>query len=554
MERRTLIAVVLTMLILAVWQTLFLPPPEETVEENPPQAEAPASGSGAKPDSQVGPSLETTRDEDVSPPVVERHTLQNADVTVSFSSGGGGPIQVTLKHYMAHSHQQGLLNWLMAGVKNGLSFGPLDTGVPSDPAVLIPEQMATSVIGVGFSAEGSYRGDVETVESVSDHSITFVSRRGGLEIRKLYSLPAAGYTMDVKLSARNLESQDWEGYFVARLTHPNPSIEAYPDMANLHWASFIDGELEGDLVTSLEGEAESVEGLVKWFGWNGNYFLSGVLMPREVQGRVEAYHPAMGSHLLDFRGSERLRLAGGASHEISLQVYGGPKVRETLGQVDESLVASIDYGMLTVFALPLLYLLKFFYGLVSSYGLAIILLTVTVKVLTFPLTQSSMKSMAQMREIQPELNRLKEQLGEDKEKLNQEMLRLFQEKKINPMGGCLPTLVQLPVWFALYRVLQSAIELYHTPFWYLSDLSASDPYGLSPIVLGVLMVVQQRMTPVANVDPIQAKMLQWMPVVFSLLMFSLPAGLVVYIIVNTGLSIVQQAILNRQYGGTPAKT
>ena len=541
------------MLTLAVWQTFFLPPPEETVEESPPPAKPPTGDDGARLERPSEASLEVARDDVAASPVLERLSLQNADLKIDFTNGGGGPVQFTLKHYLAHSHQQGLLNWFMSGVKNGLSFGALDTGIPSEPAALVPEEVATSVIGVGFSAEGSYRGDVETVESVSDNSITFVSRRGGLEIKKVFTLPAAGYLVDVTVTARNLESQTWEGYFVSRLTHPNPDATTYPDITTLNWSTYLDDELEGDLVTSLEGEPERVEGHVKWFGWNGNYFLTSVLLKDNVAGRVEAYHPSMGSHFLDFKGTELISLASGQSRDVSLRIYGGPKVREDLSRVDESLVASIDYGMLTVFALPLLFLLKFFYGLVQSYGVAIILLTLTVKVLTFPLTQSSMKSMAQMREVQPELNRLKEQIGDDKEKLNQEMLRLFQEKKINPMGGCLPTLVQLPVWFALYRVLQSAIELYHTPFLYLGDLSASDPYGLSPIVLGVLMVAQQRMTPMANVDPVQAKMLQWMPVVFSLLMFSLPAGLVVYIIVNTGLSIVQQAILNRKYGGTPAK-
>ena len=203
---------------------------------------------------------------------------------------------------------------------------------------------------------------------------------------------------------------------------------------------------------------------------------------------------------------------------------------------------AIDFGFFSFFAYPLLALLKFFYSVVGSYGIAIILLTVSMKALTFPLTQKSMQSMQRMKEIQPEIKKLQEQHGENKEALNQEMMRLMSEKKVNPLGGCLPTVVQLPVWFALYRVLQSSIELYQTSFLYLKDLSAADPYGISPILVGTLMVLQQRMTPTASVDPTQQRMMQLMPVFFSFIMFSLPSGLVVYILVNSALSITHHAL------------
>ncbi|HEX5032977.1 MAG TPA: membrane protein insertase YidC, partial [bacterium] len=191
-------------------------------------------------------------------------------------------------------------------------------------------------------------------------------------------------------------------------------------------------------------------------------------------------------------------------------------------------------------ALPILKLLQLFNAFLHNWGLAIIALTILIKLLLHPLTKKSMASMKAMQNLQPALQKLREKYKDDREKLNVESMELFRRHKVNPMGGCLPMLIQMPIYIALYKVLYNATELYHAPFFgFYHDLSAPDPYYIMPVLLGIFMVLQQKMTP-TTVDPAQAKIMMIMPVMFSLFMIFLPLGLVLYIFVNTLLTVVQQ--------------
>jgi YidC/Oxa1 family membrane protein insertase len=220
---------------------------------------------------------------------------------------------------------------------------------------------------------------------------------------------------------------------------------------------------------------------------------------------------------------------------------------EVLGAVAPSLPNAVDFGWLSAFAYPLLSIMKWFHGLIGNWGVAIILLTLLVKAVTFPLTYKSMKSMKQMAAIQPELQRLRERYKDDKEALNREMITLMRTKGYNPVAGCLPMIVQMPVFFALYKVLYSAIELYHAPFFgWILDLSSKDPFYVTPILLTGTMYFQQKLTPNTATDPMQQKMMQWMPVIFGLFMISLPSGLSLYMLVNALAGIVQQIFLNKK--------
>ncbi|WP_321371232.1 membrane protein insertase YidC [uncultured Desulfuromusa sp.] len=190
--------------------------------------------------------------------------------------------------------------------------------------------------------------------------------------------------------------------------------------------------------------------------------------------------------------------------------------------------------------------LKFFYNYLGNYGFAIILLTVCIKLIFWPLTQKSYKSMKGMQKLQPEMKKLREKYGSDKQKLNQEMMSFYKENKVNPMGGCLPMIIQIPVFFALYRVLLGSIELRHAPFMlWITDLSAKDPYYVTPLIMGVTMFLQQKMTP-TNMDPTQEKIMLMMPVVFTFMFLNFPAGLVLYWLTNNLLTILQQYLIRRQ--------
>jgi YidC/Oxa1 family membrane protein insertase len=287
---------------------------------------------------------------------------------------------------------------------------------------------------------------------------------------------------------------------------------------------------------------------VEWIGVTNRYFLTalipqGELKPKALiqpisaeKGRVSLVYPVTESTI-----------------RIPLKGFFGPKELNILKSVDRRLDPALDLGFFTWFAYPLLKLLKFFEGWTANWGVAIILLTLLVKILTYPLTYKSMKSMKKMAALQPKLQKLREKYADDKEALNREMLVLMKEGGYNPAAGCLPILIQMPVFFALYRVLYSSIELYQAPFFlWITDLSTKDPFYITPVVLTAVMYVQQKLTPNTATDPVQAKMMQFMPVMFGVFMVSLPSGLTLYMLVNALASIAQQIILNKKLGTTGA--
>ncbi len=233
----------------------------------------------------------------------------------------------------------------------------------------------------------------------------------------------------------------------------------------------------------------------------------------------------------------------GPAEKFSL--YVGPKEYDRLKAAGHELERAVDFGWFTVIAKPLFVALKYFYKLVGNWGWAIIILTVIIKVLFAPLTHKSQKSMKRMQKLQPLFAELKEKYKGDPAKLNKEMMELYKKHKVNPMGGCLPMLIQIPVFIALYRVLGNSIELRHAPFmFWLHDLSAKDPYYVLPILMGVSMLVMQKMTP-TTMDPKQNMMMMLMPVIMVFMFISLPSGLVLYFTVSNLLSMAQQFYINK---------
>lgn len=241
------------------------------------------------------------------------------------------------------------------------------------------------------------------------------------------------------------------------------------------------------------------------------------------------------------------RLAPGASARVDVPLFAGPQEQKRLKAVAPGFDLVVDYGWLSIIAWPLFWLLEKYHSLTGNWGVAIILLTVTVKLVFFPLSAASYKSMAKMKLVTPRLTKLREMYGNDRAKLNQAMMELYKTEKINPLGGCFPILVQIPVFIALYWTLLAAIELRHAPFiFWIKDLSALDPYYVLPILMTISMVIQTRMNPKPP-DPVQAKVMTFMPFVFSVFFFFFPAGLVLYWLVNNILSILQQWQIQRMF-------
>ena len=241
------------------------------------------------------------------------------------------------------------------------------------------------------------------------------------------------------------------------------------------------------------------------------------------------------------------------SGSVTASLYAGPQEQEALKDIAPGLNLTVDYGWLTVVAAPLFSLLQFLHKLVGNWGVAIILLTVLIKAAFFPLSAASYKSMAKMKLVTPRMTKLREQYGNDRARLNQAMMELYKTEKINPLGGCLPIVVQIPVFISLYWVLLASVELRQAPFYlWIHDLSAPDPYYVLPVLMMISMLVQTRLNPVPP-DPVQAKIMMIMPLAFGVMFFFFPAGLVLYYLVNNMLSIAQQWQISRMMGGNKAR-
>jgi len=306
------------------------------------------------------------------------------------------------------------------------------------------------------------------------------------------------------------------------------------------------------------GESQVEQGQVAWTALADTYFAA-VLMPKEPASDAVIARRLEGDTL---EVGLRTPLTQDRARQ-TVRVYVGPKSQPLLEAAEPSLDKLIDLGFFSPLARPMLQFLRLLNGLVHNYGVTIMLATILIKIAFWPLTQTSYKSMQAMQKLQPKLKELQVVYKDDKQALNRAMMQLYREHKVNPMGGCLPMVLQIPVFFAFYNALLYAIELRHAPFvcwetelWWIGrgicDLSVYDPSYVTPVLMGITMFVQQKMTPTTG-DPTQAKVMQFMPLIFLMFFLKAPAGLVIYWLVNNVLSIAQQLLINRTYNPTMAK-
>jgi YidC/Oxa1 family membrane protein insertase len=289
-----------------------------------------------------------------------------------------------------------------------------------------------------------------------------------------------------------------------------------------------------------------------WIGLVQHYFVSAWL-PKDKEPR-EYYTRKLDGDLYSVGVIKPVQVAPGASAAVTVPLYAGPQEQEKLAELAPGLNLVVDYGWLTIIAAPLFWVLKLLYSWLGNWGLAIIGLTVLIKAVFYPLSAASYKSMAKMKQVTPRLMKIREQYGDDRAKMNQAMMELYKSEKINPLGGCLPILVQIPVFIALYWVLLGSVELRQAPFYgWIQDLSAPDPWYVLPALMMLSMIVQTKLNPTPP-DPVQAKVMMIMPFVFGVMFFFFPAGLVLYWLVNNILSIAQQWQITRMIEGPKPAT
>jgi YidC/Oxa1 family membrane protein insertase len=381
------------------------------------------------------------------------------------------------------------------------------------------------------------------------------SAKDGVEVQKVYTFRRNSYVVDVALEIRNAGAAPASAYAYFQLTHDGqPETNTNSVAATFGAQSFTGFGIYTDEQkyqkvhpSDLDkGEHDHIQRADNgWLAFVQHYFVSAWLpqkgLPRDFVTEKRPDGTYAGRLMVP------VNVAPGAVARVEAPLYAGPQEQQRLQAAAPGLDLVVDYGFLAIIAWPLFWLLGKYHALTGNWGVAIILLTVTIKLVFFPLSAASYRSMAKMKLVTPRLTKIREMYANDRQKMNQAMMELYKTEKINPLGGCFPILVQIPVFIALYWVLLAAIELRHAPFiLWIHDLSALDPYFVLPILMTVTMVLQTKMNPVPP-DPVQAQVMKYMPYVFSIFFFFFPAGLVLYWLVNNILSIAQQWQIQRMF-------
>ncbi|MDH3310347.1 MAG: membrane protein insertase YidC [Gammaproteobacteria bacterium] len=366
---------------------------------------------------------------------------------------------------------------------------------------------------------------------------------GGMQYTKTYVFRRGSYVVDVEFAVKNETRREWAGYLYGQFQRMHSASTGFLRVIPSYTGGAIYTTENHYEKISFDDMAKSpLKRPVKggWVAMLQHYFV-GSWLPAPDQ-RNEFYTDVLEGtrYVLGLKNQTPTKVAPGESGTLHLSLYAGPKEQKILKTLPEGMNLTVDYGFLTVISAPLFWLLEQIHRLLGNWGWAIIVLTILIKAAFYPLSAASYKSMANMRKMQPKMQALKERFGDDRQKLNQAMMELYKTEKINPLGGCLPILIQIPVFLALYWVLLESVEMRQAPWvGWIKDLSAQDPYYILPIIMGASMFVQQKLNP-QPLDPIQQKVFMVLPFVFTVFFLFFPAGLVLYWTVNNILSIAQQ--------------
>lgn len=433
----------------------------------------------------------------------------------------------------------------------------------ADPAKLYAAQLGwVSATGAapnhqsGFVPEGPQR-EFALADGQEQLVVPFVWHGpDGVSIRRTYTLARGSYAIEVRDEIVNQGSAPWQGQVYRQLIRKPPVIErgyTKPESFSFNGAAWHDGKyqrrrFDEDYLEDGRVNAHVPSG---WIAMLQHHFFSAWL-PGEGEAATISLDTAPGGALVRELG-DPLQVAPGTTAAASARLYVGPKlVSEIQAQQVPGLDRAVDYSQFSILAIlgqGLFWVLSHLYALFGNWGWAIIGLVLLVKLAMYPLSAKQYKSFAAMRRVQPRIQQLKERYGDDKQKFQTAMMELYKKEKINPMGGCLPILVQMPVFLALYWVLVESVELRHAPWiWWIQDLTARDPYFILPVINVAVMWFTQKLQPAPGMDPMQQKMMQFMPVAFGVMMAFFPAGLVLYWVTNGALGLLQQWWMMKKHG------
>jgi YidC/Oxa1 family membrane protein insertase len=521
MDRRTLLAITLCFLIFLGWQKFYLEPRHQAAQQQQaltaPPAQAPQS---AQPPATDAASAQAAP----SAPAAATRTERLATGTGDALIGDGARF---------------FAGWTLKSYKLGIA--PEAAAVDLQSVTHQPAgEVEFAVDDKRFAYLSSARGTLSRTE----RGVTWLFEDDAVRLTREFSSADSTPYVDVRITAQFKKERP----AFAFVTLGQKEVAGDPDVQDRQIAYW-----SGDSLTRLAmkdfDQVREVSTPVKYVAATNRYFLMSLINPAGGETR--------GLQLPAGEGAGKFSLVYPIQSDqvvIPFRAYFGPKDLMLLRSVEPTLDHTVNFGMFTIIAYPILRLMRWFYGFFHNYGVSIILVTLLIKLITYPLTYKSMKSMKEMARLQPQLTKLREKHKDDKEALNREMLTLMRSHGYNPMAGCFPILIQMPVFFALYQVLYSSIELYHSPFaLWIHDLSTHDPFYVTPVLLTLTMFIQQKLSPNTSMDPAQQRMLQIMPIIFGGMMLWLPSGLTLYMLVNALASIVQQLILNKKFNvGAPA--
>jgi YidC/Oxa1 family membrane protein insertase len=550
-QMRLLIALVLSFLVFMLWNVFFgqeskqKPIPQLQQEALKEEKKAPAASATPSPDSKtaapsVAPAVKLDRP-------ARQITVETPLYKAVLSEKGAGITSFVLKKYRATASDDSPLMNLFPenGSVDGLLVGLTSKG----NGVLENALYQTNLSGDHLSLTDGSREVV----------FSFVADNG-LQIEKVYRFSADSYVMDFEVRLTNGSGQPLkDSLFVALRNEFHGKKSQYGSQGP---AVLVDRSLENVPIDEI-AKKNSLTGNIKWVALESRYFMTSVIPLKEQPATARL--SVLPNNGVEVQYVEpEYTIDPGSQLKLDFLVFFGPRSVGAVKQAGHELERIIDFGYFDILAKPCLWLMNYLYNIIPNYGVAIIILTILSKILLWPLGTKSYKSMNQMKKLQPLIKEIRDKYKDDKKKMNEEVMRLHRTYGVNPLGGCLPMVVQIPVFFALYRMLDQAIELRHAPFiGWINDLSAPDrlghfdfaipfmeaPYGIPvlTLIMGATMLWQQKMTP-ATGDPSQAKMMMLMPVVFTFIFINFSSGLVLYWLVNNLLSIGQQYYTQKKFG------
>jgi YidC/Oxa1 family membrane protein insertase len=489
------------------------------------------------PDVSDQPAVSAADMPEVAAPTGDVITVQTDVLSVEINPKGGQVVSVRLPQYSKSIKQKDVPFTLLENSNTRLFIAQSGLvgrdGIDKNNGALYSTENTEYTLNEGE----------DTLEVVLTHQ----SEKAYVE--KIFTFTRGEYLMDVRYKVRNISQEPWQGAFYAQLKRDgsdDPSQSSSMGMQAYLGAALTTSEERYQKVgfdDLEEGKFKSVEE-GGWAAILQHYFVSAWIPAQDQQHTYNGRY-VKGNYIFGFYDNS-VSVAPGETATMGAQLYTGPKIQDRLEEIAPNLNLVIDYGILWWVAQPLFWLLDNIHDFVGNWGVAIILLTVLIKLVFFKLSAMSYRSMANMRKVAPKMAEIKERYGDNREKLGQEMMKLYKTEKINPLSGCLPILVQMPVFIALYWVLMESVELRQAPFFlWIEDLSIKDPLFILPLLMGASMFIQFKLNPTPP-DPMQARVMQLMPVIFTVFFLWFPAGLVLYWVVNNVLSIAQQYVITKQ--------